>query len=257
MKLYFLLLSLLFLACKHEDPQPIVKLWSPSPSADKEGYFYNPSRTPELIESFDNFKKRVVYPEIEKKNRIQGKVLVIAFINEKGHVDKSSVLLGIDSALNNAAMDAVNITKFAPATLNGKPVKARLSIPILFKLDDYQIGENLLNSSRYDYPDSYSDYLNDYDKPPEPVGGINAIMRLVVYPEKAIKNKIEGRVFVTALIDENGYVKHTFFQPPGNRLFYTPAADAIKKVKFIPAKSKYYRKNVKSRVTIPVQFKLD
>jgi TonB family protein len=257
MKLYFLLLSLLFLACRHEDPQPIIKLWRPQHVIDKGGYYYNPTKPPELVKSFEDFKKSVIYPENEKSQRIQGKVIVMAFINEKGHVDKSSVLLGIDSALNNAAMDAVNNTKFFPATLDGKPVKARLTIPILFKLDDYKLGEKLLNSGRTDYPREYSDYLNEYGQAPLPVGGMNAIMRLVVYPKVELKNRVEGKVFVTALIDENGKVAHTFFQPPGNMNFYKAASDAVKKVKFIPAKSRYYKKNIKSRVTIPVTFKLD
>jgi TonB family protein len=257
MKIYYLLFSLMFIACRHEEPQQIIKLSKPSPTADKEGYYYNYTKPPELVKSFDDFKKSVVYPANEKSQRIQGKVIVMAFINEKGHVDKSSVLVGIDSALNNAAMDAVNITKFIPATLDGKPVKARLTIPILFKLDDYKLGEKLLNSGRSDYPRPYSDYMNDFDKDPEPVGGMNAIMRLVVYPKEELKNRVEGKVFVTTLIDENGNVAHTFFQPPGNMNFYRAAADAVKKVKFIPAKSRYYHKNVKSRITIPVRFKLD
>jgi TonB family protein len=257
MKYYYLLLSLLFLACRHEDSRPIVTLWQPSPSADKEGYYYNPTKTPELIESYDNFKKRVIYPEYEKTHRIQGKIYLMAFINEKGIVDKTSIIMGLDSAMNKAAMDAVNITKFAPALLNGKPVKARLSIPILFKLDDYQIGENLFNANRSDYPRPYSDYLGHFDKKPKPIGGINAILKMAVYPKEELKNRVEGKVFVEALIDENGNVKHTFFRPPGDYNFYKAASDAVKKVKFIPAKARYSKKNVKSRVTIPIRFKLD
>lgn len=246
----------MFLSCRQQwEPKKIVIDNLATHKTDKEGYNLNPDRTPELIESYDDFKKRVNYPDYEKTHRIQGKVFIMAFINEKGNVDKSNVIIGIDSSLNYAAMHAVDSTKFYPATIEGKPVKARLSIPISFVLNDYKIGETLFNGAAIDYPSPYSDYMKGFDKVPEPIGGINAIMRLVVYPKEELKNKVEGKVYISTFIDEYGKVIYTTQARSGNHNFMNAAAQAIKKVKFTPAES--YGKKVKSRITIPVQFKLD
>jgi hypothetical protein len=97
MKFYFLLLSLLFLSCRQQwEPNKIVIDNLATHKTDKEGYNLNPDKTPELIESYDDFTKRVVFPEYEKSHRIQGKVFIMAFINEKGNVDKTRVMMGID-----------------------------------------------------------------------------------------------------------------------------------------------------------------
>lgn len=92
------------------------------------------------------------------------------------------------------------------------------------------------------------------DKWPAPVGGIEAILNNVVYPEKAREEKIEGKVFVLALIDERGNVEKISIEKSANKLLDEAAMEAIKKVKFTPGELN--GKKVKAEVTIPVAFKL-
>ena len=256
MKIYFLLLSLILISCRQQwEPKKIVIDNLAAHKVDVEGYNLNPDKTPELIESYDQFKKRVVYPDYEKAHRIQGKVLVMAYINDKGKVQKAGIILGIDSALNKSALDAVYSTKFYPALIDGKPVKAKLPIPILFVLDDYKIGENLMHAGTWDYPRPYADYIGNFTKAPDPIGGMNAILKMVVYPKEELKNKIEGKVYISVLIDENGNVKNAFDYSSVNSSFVRAASEAIKKVKFKPAEN--YGAKVKSKIIIPVQFRLN
>ena len=56
---------------------------------------------------------------------------------------------------------------------------------------------------------SSNKYLVKAEVMPEPVGGISAIQKRVVYPEIARRAGIEGKVYVQALIDENGDVVKT------------------------------------------------
>ena len=44
---------------------------------------------------------------------------------------KTAIQKGITPALNKAALDAVNTTKWTPAYNEGKPVKIKIAIPYL------------------------------------------------------------------------------------------------------------------------------
>ena len=79
-------------------------------------------------------QEKIKYPEIAKRAGIQGKVIIQAFIDEKGNVVHAKVLNGIGGGCDEMAVDAVKKTKFNPGTQNGKPVKVQVTIPIVFKL---------------------------------------------------------------------------------------------------------------------------
>lgn len=93
------------------------------------------------------------------------------------------------------------------------------------------------------------------DKWPAPIGGMESILKNVVYPEKAREEKLQGKVFVNALIDEDGNVEKVSIEKGVNKLLDDAAMEAIKKVKFTPGELN--GKKVKAEVTIPVLFKLN
>jgi TonB family protein len=82
-----------------------------------------------------SIQEKIVYPEIAKQTGTEGKVIILAFIDENGTVDHAKVLNGIGAGCDKAALDAVKQTKFNPGRLNGKPVKVQVTIPIMFKLN--------------------------------------------------------------------------------------------------------------------------
>jgi periplasmic protein TonB len=102
---------------------------------------------------------------------------------------------------------------------------------------------------------SNNNYLVKAEVMPEPVGGISAILKKVVYPEIARRAGIEGKVFVQALIDENGDVIKTKILKGIGSGCDESAMKAVKETKFTPAKQK--NKLVKVQVVIPVLFKLN
>ncbi len=89
---------------------------------------------PEPIGGIKAIQDKVVYPEIAKRAGIEGKVYVLAFINEEGKVVKARVLKGIGGGCDQAAMKAVEETVFTPGRQRGKAVKTQVSIPIIFRL---------------------------------------------------------------------------------------------------------------------------
>jgi protein TonB len=97
-------------------------------------YFVAVEEMPEPIGGIKAIQEKIVYPEIAKRAGVEGKVYVLAFVDETGNVTKAQVLKGIGAGCDEAALDAVLKTKFKPGKQRGKPVKVQVSIPIIFKL---------------------------------------------------------------------------------------------------------------------------
>ena len=89
---------------------------------------------PEPIGGIESMIKNVIYPVSAKEAGIQGKVLVKTIIDEKGDVVETEVIKGFDADCDNAALDAIKKTKFTPGIKDNKPVKAEVTIPVMFKL---------------------------------------------------------------------------------------------------------------------------
>ncbi len=89
---------------------------------------------------------------------------------------------------------------------------------------------------------------------PEPIGGIGAIQKQIVYPEIAKRAGVQGRVYVKAYVDENGNVTKVDLIRGIGAGCDEAAMDAVMKTKFQPGKQR--GKPVKVQVTVPVLFKL-
>ena len=112
---------------------------APPPPVDEgaeDEYFVAVEDMPEAIGGVIAIQRRVIYPEIAKRAGVQGRVYVVAFVDEKGNVTKAEVLKDIGGGCGEAAVDAVMKAKFIPGKQRGKPVKVRVSIPIRFQLTE-------------------------------------------------------------------------------------------------------------------------
>lgn len=89
---------------------------------------------PEIIGGMYSIQKNIRYPELAKRAGIQGKVYVLALIDENGKVTDTKIIKGIGAGCNEAALEAVKAVSFTPGRQNGKPVKVQVTIPIMFKL---------------------------------------------------------------------------------------------------------------------------
>ena len=74
------------------------------------------------------------YPEMAKRARVQGTVILEATISPQGRVSEVKVLRGIPM-LDEAAMSAVRQWNYTPTLLNGTPVPVIMSVTVNFKLD--------------------------------------------------------------------------------------------------------------------------
>jgi len=112
----------------------------PPPKEDKKiveeepTYFVAVEEMPEPIGGIAAIQSKIVYPEIAKRAGVEGKVYVLAFVNEQGDVTKAEIIKGLGAGLDEAALNAVKQTRFKPGKQRGKAVKVQVSIPIVFKL---------------------------------------------------------------------------------------------------------------------------
>ena len=97
-------------------------------------YFVAVEEMPEPIGGISRIQEKIVYPELAKRAGIEGKVLVLAFVDESGNVTKAEVIKGIGLGCDEAAINAILQTKFKPGQQRGKPVKVQITIPVTFKL---------------------------------------------------------------------------------------------------------------------------
>lgn len=97
-------------------------------------YFVAVEEMPEPIGGIEGIQEKITYPEIAKRAGVEGKVYILAFVDENGNVTKTTIIKGIGAGCDEAASDAVLHTKFKPGKQRGVPVKVQVSIPVVFKL---------------------------------------------------------------------------------------------------------------------------
>lgn len=145
------------------------------------------------------------------------------------------------------------------------PPPSRPSIPIESDDDDIPeditIDETELDDFEWDEipppPDQGPSIpFIPYDDPPVPIGGQDALMRRVVYPDMAQEAGIEGVVVVHAFIDKKGRVTETMILGGGipNTGLNEAAVAAIKRTRWKPARQR--DKIVAVWISIPIRFKL-
>jgi len=77
----------------------------------------------------------IVYPEIAKRAGVAGKVLVQYVVEKTGDISDVTVLRGIGAGCDEEAVRVVKLMPgWKPGKQNGKPVRVRMVVPIVFKL---------------------------------------------------------------------------------------------------------------------------
>ncbi len=97
-------------------------------------YFVAVETMPKPIGGIAAIENKIIYPAIAKRAGVEGRVYVLAYVNKKGNVTKAKILKGIGAGCDQAALKAVEETKFTPGKQRGKAVNVKVSIPVVFKL---------------------------------------------------------------------------------------------------------------------------
>lgn len=100
---------------------------------DEELYYSAVDKIPEPIGGIDAIQSRITYPETARDSEVEGKVLVQAYIDEKGIVKKVEIIKGIGYGCDEVALAEVKKSFFTPGIFMGKPVKTKIIVPLVFR----------------------------------------------------------------------------------------------------------------------------
>jgi len=75
------------------------------------------------------------YPEIYKRTRYQGRVIMEVIVGYSGEVETYSVVRSEGDYFTGAAIDALKKMRYRPETFQGRPVKFKIYESFVFKLD--------------------------------------------------------------------------------------------------------------------------
>lgn len=139
----------------------------------------------------------ISYPAEAVKNRKEGKVFVSFVVEKDGSITGVKVLRSVSPDIDAEAVRVVSKSPhWQPGTLDSRPVRTQYSMAISFKLP-----------ALYTTPDSLK-VFTAVEQEPTPRGGIAAfyqyLMQSIQYPENAKRNNIQGKVFLTFVIEKDG-----------------------------------------------------
>lgn len=79
--------------------------------------------------------ENIKYPEQAMKEGIQGRVAVRFIVEKDGSISDVKPILSVHPLLNKEAVRVVeSMPKWTPGKHNGKPVRVRFNLPVMFKL---------------------------------------------------------------------------------------------------------------------------
>jgi periplasmic protein TonB len=89
--------------------------------------------SPEVANDYLLRRVEPQYPEVARRQNVQGPVTLSAVVGEDGEVRSVTVLSG-DPALRKAALDAVQQWRFKPFRVNGRATEFATRITVNFRL---------------------------------------------------------------------------------------------------------------------------
>lgn len=134
-----------------DDPEPIVDdnveyIETDEERADTEFFAGGPVGGPPVIDTGPmrvggdiQAPQRLVYippeyPELARRARLGGIVILEATIDREGNVINVGILRGLGLGLDESAVNAVSQWKYTPTFYNGRPVEVLLTVTVQFQL---------------------------------------------------------------------------------------------------------------------------
>lgn len=108
--------------------------FSQNTPSEEEQYLAFATQMPELTGGMGELSKKIKYPAMAKQTNIEGKVFAMAYVDEKGNVDKVKIIKGLGAGCDEEVVRVLETSKFKPGQHEGKPVKVKTTVSVVFKL---------------------------------------------------------------------------------------------------------------------------
>lgn len=189
---------------------------------------------PVLIGGLAGLQRRVVYPEVALRDSVEGRVILQFVVATDGSAENPVVLQSPDDRLSEAALAAVLASSFVPARQGEQPVRARMSLPIVFRL-------------RAPAPAVTR-------QPPELIGGLVELQRRTRYPNQARRMGIDGEVIVRLVVTTDGTARDATCVSGPHPSLCDSALRSVGESRFVPAREN--GRFVEAENELPVRFLL-
>jgi len=91
---------------------------------------------PKIIGGYASFRKRIKYPELAQKAKVEGQCVIRTLVNKKGIPENFQIVKDPGGGCAQAVIDALKSTRFTAAMQRDRPVKFWINIPVDFRLID-------------------------------------------------------------------------------------------------------------------------
>ena len=213
-------------------------------------------RGPEAVNGSEGIHNRITYPVFAQTNFIEGEVTVRFIVTKDGTAIYKGLSRGAHPSLDNAAIKAVTNTTFEPAIKDGEKVNAERTFTASFEIPDstvLKLKEDVIPKSFFG--NSGETYHGDeVDQLPYPKKGITHLHKQINYPVAALRQNINGTVWIAFLIDEKGNKGPFKILESVHDLLDAEALNVLESTEFEPA----YKdgKPVKAIFTINISFNM-
>lgn len=238
-------LSLFAIGAKAQTADTITDIWW-----GEEIMFGAPEQLPNfpggIVEMQNYIEKQLVYPQAAVEAGIEGRVFIGFWVMEDGSLDHFKVLQGLGYGCDEAALEVIKgMPRWSPAMNRGVPINYQYVIPIRFKLSEQDDVEELITC---------------VEITPEFTGGFQALEEFITtnlnYPQEAKEAGIEGRVFVSFIVEKDGSLSSIQLLKGIGHGCDEEAIAVVKKMpKWKPATQR--GKPVRMRFQLPFVFKLE
>lgn len=155
----------------------------------------------------DWMRKNMKYPEECRKQGIQGRVVIKFVVNKDGSIVDLETVRSPHPALAEEGLRVVkSMPKWEPAKENGKVVRSRFNIPIMFRLD----GGKKTQYTSPQKPQSPQSLTDEQKAVHDWFGAQPALMthlnKNIRYPKECQEQGFEGRVLVSIAVEKDGSV---------------------------------------------------
>ena len=178
------------------------------------------------------------YPAELRAAGAEGTVQVSMVVGADGTVAQPSVVRSTNAAFDSATMAAVGLLRFEPARVGGRPVRARVELPIQWRLAAPAPAAAPVAAADTAAGDTASGYaLEAVEEAPRPAN-LSAFQRALQasYPPALRAAGVTGVVMVRFRVTPEGVTEHIRVMQSSRPEFVQPTIASVRELRFRPAR---------------------
>ena len=148
--------------------------------------------------------ENLIYPVKARRSKVQGTVYSTFVVNTDGSLSDIKTISGIGSGCDDAVVRVIKLMPpWNPGKIAGKAVRVEYTLPVKFAID---VPKVIVKDTTIDTNKSLK--FTIVEDMPQYIGGdkarIEFLKENIKYPLEALNKKIQGSVYVTFVINEDG-----------------------------------------------------